>query len=129
MKARRALAVSVATVLALALLTPTVLAAGVTSAADTFATSSYSGGSGWTTNWTEIGDGAGSASSGVIQATTSGCVDTSCIRFETLLDVPGTYIWRRTNIDGATDATLSFSYKTNGLGTLSVATRSGPSEA
>lgn len=129
MKARRALAVSVATVLALGLMIPTVLA-GVTSATDSFATPSYSGGSGWTTDWTEAGDGSGTASGGVIRAVSSGCLDTSCVRFESLLGVSETYgIWRRTNIDGAIGATLSFSYKTNGLGTLSVAARSGPSEA
>ena len=130
MGARRALAVSVATVLALGLMIPTLLAAGVTSAADSFATPSYSGGSGWTTDWAESGDGSGTASGGVIRAVSSGCVDTSCVRFQSLLGVSGTYvIWRRTNIDGAIGATLSFSYNTNGLGTLSVATRSGPSDA
>ncbi len=130
MKPRRALAVSVATVVALALMVSTVLAAGVTSATDSFATSSYSGGSGWANNWTEVGDGAGTPSSGVIRAVGSGCVESSCVRFQSLLGVSGTYVlWRRANIDGADDATLSFSYNTNGLGALSVATRSGPTDS
>lgn len=130
MNTRRVLAVSVATFLALALMVPVVLAAGVSSAVDSFDTPTYSGGTGWTTNWTEIGDGPGSASSGVIQAVSTGCDGTSCLRFQSLLGVSATYhIWRRTNIDGANAATLSFSYTTNGVGTLSVATRSDPSDA
>ncbi|MEX0795209.1 MAG: hypothetical protein WD274_00795 [Acidimicrobiia bacterium] len=129
MTGRRGLAVCLATVLALAMMVPAVLAAGVTSANDYFDGPIYSGGSGWTSDWTEFNDD-NEVYTGIVRAVTgSDCVGTSCIQFNIgLLSLDEYAIWRRTDISGATGATLTFSYKRSGVGVMQVWTRSGPSD-
>ncbi|HUF94653.1 MAG TPA: hypothetical protein VMO52_01085 [Acidimicrobiia bacterium] len=123
MKTRRALAVCLATVLALVLMVPAVLA-GTEVAEDSFDAISYSHGSGWTRDWTETGE-ATNPSAGVIQVVSSGC-SSNCVRFSTILTLGDYGVSRTTDISGAETATLSFTYKQEGVGLLELWTRSGP---
>jgi hypothetical protein len=132
MSPRRLAAVSIVTLLGLALIMPAVLASGQEKVEDSFCSASYSGGSGWTGNWEEIGETT-NRSSGVVQAVDSGCDNSSCIRFSNTtllsLSIDKYAIWRRTDISGATGATLTFTYKRSLLAVVEVWTRSGPSDA
>lgn len=123
MKTRRALAVCLATVLALVLMVPAVLA-GTEVAEDSFDAISYSHGSGWTRDWTETGE-ATNPSAGVIQVVSSGC-SSNCVRFSTILTLGDYGVSRTTDISGAETATLSFTYIRDGVGVLELWTRSGP---
>jgi hypothetical protein len=131
MSPRRLAAVSIVTLLGLALIMPAVLASGQEKVEDSFSSASYSGGSGWTSNWTEFNDD-NKVDDGVVRAVDTPCDGSSCIQFNIgllSLSIDEYAIWRRTDISGATDATLTFTYKRSELGVVQVWTRSGPSDA
>jgi hypothetical protein len=131
MSPRRLAAVSIVTLLGLALIMPAVLASGQEKVEDSFSSASYSGGSGWTSNWTEFNDD-NKVDDGVVRAVDTPCDGSSCIQFNIgllSLSIDEYAIWRRTDISGATDATLTFTYKRSELGLVQVWTRSGPSDA
>lgn len=122
---RRRLA-SLATATALVLAVASVgLASGGTIAEDSFSNANYTGGSGWSSSWTETGESS-NPSAGVIRAVDAGCDGSSCVRFDAGIISLGTYrLSRLVDTSGAASVTLRFTYKRSGIGTLQVGTQSG----
>lgn len=132
---RRILALMSSVLIIVALLAPAVVLAESSEevARDFFSQAAFGKGSGdWSTDWIEVGESDGEASGDVRVVGGSNCNGTNCARIATLLNIGDRGLYRGVDLEDATSATLTFTYRRKAFllpgGTFAVQARQSGSQ-